>query len=139
MHCALFFVHSIFFLKPMPPPILEYVFWFLDYILNISFFQTYFLHVYYIPSTIKRRIIFKEMNCCTVTNQVFEQIIPQIKFVSINWHDFKRCWNGKHTGVILIDLQKAFGTLDHKILWSKMKCDRFFRWNNKTVSLLSHK
>ena len=47
--------------------------------------------------------------------------------------------NGKHTGVILIDLQKAFGTLDHKILWSKMKCDRFFRWNNKIVSLLSHK
>ena len=27
-----------------------------------------------------------------------------------------------HTGMILIDLQKAFGTLDHDILLEKMEC-----------------
>ena len=29
--------------------------------------------------------------------------------------------NGKHTGMMLTDLQKAFDTLDHKILLGKMK------------------
>ena len=33
--------------------------------------------------------------------------------------------NGKHTGMILIDLQKAFHTLDHKILSDKMRCIGF--------------
>ena len=33
--------------------------------------------------------------------------------------------NGKHAGVILIDLQKAVDTLDHKILLDKMKCIGF--------------
>ena len=33
--------------------------------------------------------------------------------------------NGKHTGMILIDLQKAFHTLDHKLLLDKMKCIGF--------------
>ena len=28
--------------------------------------------------------------------------------------------NWKHTGTILIDLQKAFGNLDHKINWAKL-------------------
>ena len=45
--------------------------------------------------------------------------------------------NGKHTGMILIDLQKAFDTSDHKILLDKMKCIGF---SDKTmVSLSSHK
>ena len=30
--------------------------------------------------------------------------------------------NGKHTGMILIDLQNAFDTLVHKVLLDKMKC-----------------
>ena len=34
--------------------------------------------------------------------------------------------NGKHNGMILIDLQKAFDTLDHTILLEKMKCIGFF-------------
>ena len=33
--------------------------------------------------------------------------------------------NRKHTGMILIDLQKASDTLDHKILLDKMKCIGF--------------
>ena len=40
--------------------------------------------------------------------------------------------NGKHTGIILIDLEKAFGTLDHTILLDKMKCigfsDKTIKW-----------
>ena len=40
--------------------------------------------------------------------------------------------NGKHTGMILIDLQKAFDALDHKILLYKMKCtcfcDKTIKW-----------
>ena len=38
--------------------------------------------------------------------------------------------NGKHTGMMLIDLQKTFDTLDHKILLEKMKCVGF---SNKTT------
>ena len=38
--------------------------------------------------------------------------------------------NGKHTGMMLIDLQKTFDTLDHKILLGKMKCVGF---SNKTT------
>ena len=40
--------------------------------------------------------------------------------------------NGKHTGIILIDLQKAFVALDHTILLDKMKCigfsDKTTKW-----------
>lgn len=57
---------------------------------------------------------------CTFTNHALEQIIPQYHctylFVSV------------YTGMILIDLQKAFGTLDHKILIE-----------NEMVEFLSHK
>ena len=40
--------------------------------------------------------------------------------------------NGKHTGMILIDLHKAFDALDHKILLDKMKwigfSDKTLKW-----------
>ena len=38
--------------------------------------------------------------------------------------------NGKHTGMVLIDIQKAFDPLDHKILLDKMKCIGF---SGKTI------
>ena len=44
--------------------------------------------------------------------------------------------NGKHTGIILIDLQNAFDTFDHKILLDKLH--RFYRWNNKMVLFSPH-
>ena len=44
--------------------------------------------------------------------------------------------NGKHTGTILIDLQKVFDALDHKILLYKMKCtcfcDKTIKWFDLT-------
>ena len=42
-----------------------------------------------------------------------------------------RAENGKHTGIILIDLQKAFETLDHKTLLDKMTLafsDKTIKW-----------
>ena len=40
--------------------------------------------------------------------------------------------NGKHTGMILINLQKVFDALDHKILLNKIKCigfsDKTIKW-----------
>ena len=51
---------------------------------------------------------------------------------------FNSVENWKSTGVILIDLQEAFDTLDHKILSDKMNCI-YFSENNKMVSLSSDK
>ena len=39
--------------------------------------------------------------------------------------------NGRHMGMILIDLQKAFDTLEHKILLDKIKCKGF---SDKTIN-----
>ena len=40
--------------------------------------------------------------------------------------------NRKHTGMVLINLQKAFDTLDHKILLDRTKCigfsDNTIKW-----------
>ena len=72
------------------------------------------------------------MNCSAVTNQVLEQIIPQI-CLSLDGTE-----NGKHAGMILIDLQKAFDTLDHKILMDKMKCigfsDKRIKWSHSYLT-----
>ena len=53
--------------------------------------------------------------------------MPQLTDMILNGAE-----NGKHTGMILIDLQKAFDTLDPKILLDKMKCigfsDKTIKW-----------
>ena len=54
-------------------------------------------------------------------------------FVLLNRCDFKWCQTGKYTGMILINLQKVFDTLDHKILLEKMKCTAFA---DKTITCL---
>ena len=45
---------------------------------------------------------------------------------------------GLHTGMILIDLQKAFGTLHHDVLLEKMKCIGFkksvIKWSKSYLS-----
>ena len=38
---------------------------------------------------------------------------------------FRRMEKGFHPGMILVDLQKAFGTLDHIVLLQKIKCFAF--------------
>ena len=44
--------------------------------------------------------------------------------ISLNWHDFKRCWERKTYYMILIDILRAFDILD-TILLDKMKCISF--------------
>ena len=45
--------------------------------------------------------------------------------VHINDYTIKNMYKRQHTGMILIDLQKAFGTLDHDVLLKKMECVGF--------------
>ena len=52
--------------------------------------------------------------------------LPQLTDMILNGAE-----NGNYTGMISIDLQKAFDTLDHKILFAKMKCIGF---SNKTIN-----
>ena len=60
----------------------------------------------------------------------------------VNLHDAK---NGKHTGMILIDLQKAFDTLYNTVLLDKMKCIGFqikqkssFNFTSQTETFFFH-
>ena len=65
------------------------------------------------------------MDCCIFINQALKQIAPQNMFVWVKAMILNVAENGKHTGMILINLQKAFDTLDHTISFDKMKCIGF--------------
>ena len=58
-------------------------------------------------------------------NQVFGKFTPQILASYLQDKVAKGFDSGLLTGMILIDLQKAFDTIDHKILIEKMKCMGF--------------
>ena len=58
-------------------------------------------------------------------NHSTDTCLPHLTDMILNGAD-----NGKHTGIILIDLQKAFDTIDHTILLEKIKCIGF---SNKTI------
>ena len=58
-------------------------------------------------------------------NQVFEVIIQQICFSFLTDKILKGFDKGLLTGMILIDLQKAFDTIDHEILLQKLKAIKF--------------
>ena len=68
--------------------------------------------------------------CGTFINQLSEKIILCLSWLTdliLNGAE-----NGKHTGMILIDHQKAFDTLGNKIFLDKMKCigfsDKTIKW-----------
>ena len=65
------------------------------------------------------------MDCCIFINQALKQITPQNMFLWVTATILNVAENGKHTAMILINLQKAFDTLDHTILFDKMKCIGF--------------
>ena len=61
------------------------------------------------------------------TNHSTDTCLPQLNDMILNGAE-----NAKHTGMILIGLQKAFDTLDHHILLEKMKyidfSDKIIKW-----------
>ena len=52
-------------------------------------------------------------------------IFNKLLFNIINLQNRQRFESGKYTGLILIDLQKAFDTIDHEMLLKKMGCIGF--------------
>ena len=76
-------------------------------------------------------ITFKGMDCYTFINQALEQIIPQICLSWLIDIILNGAEKGKHNGMILINLQKAFDTLDHTILLDKMKGISFSKKKKK--------
>ena len=61
----------------------------------------------------------------TTINQVFKVIIQQIGLPFLTDKVLKGFDEGLLTGMILIDLQKAFDTIDHEILVQKLKAIKF--------------
>ena len=67
------------------------------------------------------------------TNHSTDTCLPQLNDMILNGAE-----NGKHTGMILIDLQKAFDTLDHHIFLEKMKyidfSDKIIKWFHTSLT-----
>ena len=67
------------------------------------------------------------------TNHSTDACLPQLNDMILNGAE-----NGKHTGMILIDLQKAFDTLDHHIFLEKMKyidfSDKIIKWFHTSLT-----
>ena len=73
-----------------------------------------------------KQMPFYRMNIYYITiNQVFEVIIQQICLSFLADKVLKGFDEGLLTGMILIDLQKAFDTIDHEILLQKLKAMKF--------------
>ena len=73
------------------------------------------------------------MNCCTVTSQVLEQIVcsTDTRLSRLTEMILNGAESRQTTVMILINLQKAFYTLNHKIVLDKMKCVGF---SDKTIT-----
>ena len=61
----------------------------------------------------------QKITFCTITNLDLDQIIQQIMFVIFNRQNAKVFVGG--TGMILIDLQEACGSMSHKVLLVKLE------------------
>ena len=73
-----------------------------------------------------KQVSFYQLKIYYVTiNQVFEVIIQQICLSFLTDKILKGFDEGLLTGMILIDLQKAFNTIDHEILLQKLKAIKF--------------
>ena len=73
-------------------------------------------------------------------NQVLAQIFQRI-LAFYNFTDFILRGMDKrfHTGMILVDLQKAFDTLDHTVLLQEMECIGFKESLSGTIISLKQK
>ena len=69
---------------------------------------------------LSQRIIF-----CIIFNLHSDQITQQICLAHLTDKILKRFDEGLLTGMILIDLQKAFDTINHKVLLQNLKAIRF--------------
>ena len=63
--------------------------------------------------------------CYKTTNQDLEQFSQQIFVCFLTDKTLKGFDEGFLTGMILLDLQKAFDTIDHEILLQKLKSIKF--------------
>ena len=72
------------------------------------------------------------------TNQVFEVIIRHICLSFLTDKVLKGFEKGLLNGMILMDLQEAFGTIDHEILLQKFEAIRFsestIKWSKSYLS-----
>ena len=66
---------------------------------------------------------YKKTKCYIIYSQILDKSIPQTHVLYIYLLDYLRTNNAKglYTGMIMLDLLKAFDTVDHNFLCSKLK------------------